>query len=95
MSDALAEAERDLKQAQQILSSGRPRDGEEEWMLLATLIGEADLAFQSERRRNPTVTFPLLDTVVAEFYEMTAGFTDPVFLRSTGAARRRNKALFG
>jgi hypothetical protein len=95
VSDALAEPERDLKQAQQILSSGRPGDGAEEWMLLATLIGEADLAFQEERRCNPTLTFPLLDMVVAEFYEMTAGFTDPVFLQSTGAARRRNKPLFG
>jgi hypothetical protein len=91
----LADAERDLKQAQQILKEGPPRDGSEEWLLVATLICEADLIFQEARRRNPTLTFPLLDEVVAELYEMTAGFTDPAFVRSTSAARRRNKSLFG
>lgn len=94
MSDDLAKAERDLKQAQDILAHGRPRDGAEEWLLVATLIGEADLVFQHARRRDPSLTFPLLDTVIEELYEMTAGFTDPVFLRGTRAARRRNPALF-
>ena len=95
MNDDLADAERSLKQAQQVMSSGRPGDDAEEWLLLATLIGEADLDFQQARQRNPGLTFPLLETVVAELYEMTAGFTDPVFLRMTRAARRRNRALFG
>ena len=90
----LADAERSLRQAQHILVSGRPADGAEEWLLLATLIGEADLEFQNARRANPTLTFPLLEAVVAEFYEVTDGFTDPAFLRSTRAARRRNPTLF-
>ncbi|HEX8535035.1 MAG TPA: hypothetical protein VF662_12780 [Allosphingosinicella sp.] len=94
MTSGLADAEGDLKQAQDILRHGSPSDGET-WLLLATLVGEADLAFQAAKRRNPYLTFPLLDDVVEEFREMTAGFTDPVFLRATGAARRRNRALFG
>jgi hypothetical protein len=94
MSNDLAEAERDLKQAQHILAVGRPLDGAEEWLLVATLVGEADLVVQDARRRDPSLTFPLLDTVIEELYEMTAGFTDPVFLRGTRAARRRNPALF-
>lgn len=94
MRDDLAEAERDLKQAQNILAHGRPLDGAEEWLLVASLIGEADLVFQEARRRDPSLTFPLLDKIVEELCEMTAGFTDPVFLRGTRAARRRNPALF-
>jgi hypothetical protein len=93
--DDPAAAEQDLKYAQHIMDVGRPNDDAEEWLLLATLIGEADLAFQERRRRDPSATWPLLETVVQEFYEMTAGFTDPVFLRMTGAARRKNQALFG
>jgi hypothetical protein len=77
------------------MASGRPQDDAEEWGLLASLIGEADLDFQAARRGNPALTFPLLETVVEEFYEMTDGFTDPLFLRSTRPARRRNRALFG
>jgi hypothetical protein len=93
--DDPAAAEWGLKYAQRIMHVGRPDDDAEEWLLLATLIGEADLAFQERRRRNPSITWPLLETVVEEFYEMTAGFTDPVFLRMTRAARRKNQALFG
>ena len=95
MNENLADAERALKQARQVMQTGRPRDDAEEWLLLATLIGEADLAFRRAREPNPALTFPLLETVVAELYEMTGGFTDPVFLRMTRAARRRNRALFG
>ena len=94
MDEELAKAERSLTQAQRIMRHGRPSDDAEEWLLLATLVGEADLTFQATRQRNPSLTFPLLETVVAELYEMTAGFTDPVFLRMTRAARRRNPALF-
>jgi hypothetical protein len=91
----LAGAERSLKQAQHVMSHGRPSDDAEEWLLLATLIGEADSDFRTARQHNPSLTFPLLEIVVEELYEMTAGFTDPVFLRMTRAARRRNRALFG
>jgi hypothetical protein len=91
----LANAEHSLKYAQQIMRHGRPRDDAEEWLLLATIIGDADLDFQKARRSDPALAFPLLEAVVEELYEMTAGFTDPVFLRMTRAARRRNRALFG
>jgi hypothetical protein len=94
VSDDLADAERYLKQAQQVMRSGRPGDDAEEWGLLAYLVGAADLEFQKARQSNPALTFPLLETVVAELYGMTAGFTDPVFLRMTRAARRRNRSLF-
>jgi len=95
VNDELAGAERGLAQAQRIMSHGRPSDDAEEWLLLATLVGEADLAFQAARRQNPALTYPLLEAAVAELYAMTAGFTDPVFLRMTKAARRQNRALFG
>jgi hypothetical protein len=91
----LAEFENGLKQVQHILSNGRPSDGAEEWLLVTTIIGEADLALQEARGSNPTVELPLLDAVVAELYEMTAGFTDPEFLRATKPARRQNPRLFG
>lgn len=94
MSVDLAEFEAGLRQAQRILSSGRPSDGAEEWLLVATIIGESDLALREARRNNPTLILPLLDAVIAELYEMTAGFTDQEFLRLTGPARRRNRKLF-
>lgn len=95
MSINLTEIEDGLKQAQHILSNGRPKDGAEEWLFVTTMIGEADLALQEARRRDPLLTSPLLEAVVAELYEMTAGFTDQEFLRLTGPARRRNRRLFG
>jgi hypothetical protein len=95
MSEEWAEAERSLMQAQTIMRAGRPKDAAEEWLLLASLIGEADLTFQAIRKRNSSVKFPLLEAAIGELYEMTAGFTDPAFLRQTRAARRRNRALFG
>ncbi len=76
------------------MSCGRPHN-DDDWLLLACNIGEADLAFQEARRRNPSLEFPLLETVIEELYEMSAGFTDPEFLRATGPARRRNRKLFG
>ena len=95
-SDAsLAKLEPALRQAQHIISFGRPGDGAEEWLLVAGLIADADLAFQEARRRNPRLEFPLLEAVIADLYEITAGFTDPEFLRQTRAARRANPRLFG
>ena len=86
--------ERDLNQAIHLL---RHRPGPEQggWDLITSLIGEADLAFREASRRNPNLQLPLLDEAVAQLYEMTGGFTDPEFLRSTGPARRRNRQLFG
>ncbi|HEX8127134.1 MAG TPA: hypothetical protein VF548_16280 [Allosphingosinicella sp.] len=91
---ALARAGRNLEQACRIMAPGRPRDGSEEWLLLATLIGEADLAFREARSRDPSLELPLLEKAIEEYYDMTGGFTDPEFLRLTRAARRRNPKLF-
>ena len=88
----LDEAERALKQAQTIL--GHPHRYEaEEWMLLATLVGEADLAI----RRNPSAApqlKALLDVVVEDLRDVTKNFTLPAFLDGSRAARRHNKNLF-
>ena len=86
------EAERALRQAQRILS--HPSGYEpEEWMLLATLVGEADLAIRLDPLATPTLK-ALLEDVVAELREATSDFTNRAFLSSTRAARRANKDLF-
>lgn len=92
--DSLEVTECRLKQAQQILQSGRRSFQGEEWILLASIVGEADLVIQKARRRDPTLEFPLLETVVAELREVTSDFTYPVFVRSTRATRRRYRSLF-
>ena len=89
----LEEAERWLEVAHRILDTGSGHDSDT-WLHLASIAGEADLAVQEERRRNPTFELPLLETVVAELRQATANFTDLEFLRSTGPARRRNPKLF-
>jgi len=66
----------------------------DEWLLIATLVGEADLVIEEERRSNPALEVPMLDEVVSDFKEITSDFTDPAFLNATGAARRRNLSLF-
>jgi hypothetical protein len=86
------EAERALRQARDILAHpGRYQP--EEWMLLATLVGEADLAIRQDAQASPDAKV-LLKEVVADFRTVTKDFTDPEFLRGSRAARRRNLALF-
>jgi hypothetical protein len=63
-------------------------------MLLATLVGEADLVIRQAQRTDPSLRMPLLDKVIDEFREVTRDFTDPRFLRASRAARRRNLDLF-
>jgi hypothetical protein len=89
---SLAQAERKLEQARCILWHPVNLDPEE-WMLVATLVGEADLIIQADGQASAELR-NLLQEVLCEFREVTNGFTDPVFLRSTRAARRRNKELF-
>ncbi len=91
--ERLAQADRALRQALAILA--HPVNLQpEEWMLVATLVGEADLVAREEQQRNPTSHMPLLEQAVTELREITGGFTDKEFLMSTGAARRRNTRLF-
>jgi hypothetical protein len=62
-------------------------------MLVATLVGEAHLIVHADAQASAELR-NLLQGVVADLREVTDGFTNPAFLRSTGAARRRNKELF-
>ncbi|MEO5773251.1 MAG: hypothetical protein ABIQ32_03920 [Sphingomicrobium sp.] len=87
-----AEAERALKQAQRILAHPINLDPDE-WMLVATLIGEADLTIRADGKAGGGLR-SLLQEVVGELRDATNGFRDPEFVRSTRAARRRNKDLF-
>ena len=90
---ALEQAERDLRRAQHILEHQGGGYSSDEWLLLASLVGEADLAIRQDPSAAPDVKL-LLAEVVASFREATIGFTDPAFLRGSRPARRRNKQLF-
>ena len=87
-----AEAKRQLEQARRIVA--HPANLlPEEWLLLATLVGEAELAIRADPEAGDELR-DLLRQVVGELRELTHGFTDPAFLRSSLAARRRNPGLF-
>lgn len=89
----VAEAEADLRRARELLS-GSGRYDSYDWLLLATLIGEADLVLREARKQIPRLHVPLLDEVREELRTQTSNFTDDDFLRSSRAARRRNPELF-
>jgi hypothetical protein len=65
-----------------------------EWLLIATLVVEADGALKNAQGSDPTVRLPILDTVVEELREATSNFSDAGFLRATKPARRHNPSLF-
>lgn len=91
--DKAAGIERALRQAHHILSvQGRP--GLEEWLLIATNIGEADLAIRRLAPEDAARLRPMLEEALRELRDQTDTFTDAEFLRVTKAARRRNPALF-
>lgn len=50
----VAEAEADLRRAREFLS-GSGRSDSYDWLLLATLIGEADLVLQEARKQIPSL----------------------------------------
>jgi hypothetical protein len=81
-----------LDQAKRILVVSGQYEADE-WMLLATLIGDADLILREEEDSHPELR-DLLGDVVQELKDVTRNFTAPEFLRSTRAARRRNRELF-
>ena len=88
----LEEAESALRQSQRILAHPTGYQPEE-WMLLATLVGEADRAIRQDPLASSSLK-GLLEKVISDFREATSDFTDPAFLRASRAARRRNKDLF-
>ena len=89
----LGKAIRELEQARQILTYPNNLQPEE-WLLLATLVGEADLAIREEQLANPSLQIPLHDEVITELRALTKDFTDPAFVRAAAPARRRNRELF-
>jgi hypothetical protein len=92
--ERLAEAERSLRQTLQVMAYPESGYQPEEWTFLATLIGEAGLVLRDEPQVHHSSAAALLDRAVDELRSITKGFTDPTFLKATGAARRRNPALF-
>ena len=90
-SDSFAKAQRDLARALRLLE-GPGGYNSDEWLLLATLVGEADLVLHEANK--PATLTALLDQVVEEFRSATSNFTDVEFLKSTKPARRRNPRLF-
>ena len=91
----LAEAERRLKYAHHILTySSLASFQPEEWMLLASLVGEADLAIRTAPEEYSLALKPVLETVVALFRAETDGFRNIEFQRHARAARRQYRDLF-
>jgi hypothetical protein len=88
----LTEVRCSLDQAKRILD-GTGRYVAEEWMLLATLVGDADLVLRGDRQAEPEL-LRALDEVVKDLKEVTSNFTSPDFLKASASARRRNPELF-
>jgi hypothetical protein len=88
----MAKARRDLEQALHVMAGGGSYQAEE-WMLLATLVGEADLALRAAPAEEAAPLLPLLDRATTELRDITDGFSRAEYLSATGAARRRNPAL--
>lgn len=65
-----------------------------DWLLVATLVVEADGALKNAQDADPSVCLPILDTVIEELREATSNFSDAGFLRATKSARRHNPSLF-
>ena len=89
----LARAELCLTQAHGVLRVPL-RYQPEEWMLLAGLIAEAENDIREAQADDPDAHLSLFDTVMEEFRDATANFTNIDFLQSTRAVRRRWKAFY-
>ena len=91
----LAEAEQDLNRALDILTNSPMTHLQpEEWIHLATLVGEAALVINLARENDPAVLKPLLENTIAAFRAETDNFRDVEFQRSARAVRRRYRDLF-
>lgn len=91
--DKIAKAKQDLRQALQILTCGMDY-ASEEWALLATLLGDADLALDDAALSDVRALAPLRDEVLRQLRGLTEDFSDPTFLRASRSARRRNPRPF-
>ena len=83
---------RDLETAIHLLA-GCDRLVPEQWLLVATLIAEADLSLRARHPVDQSL-MPFLERAIDDLREVTRDFTDREFVRSTRAARRRNPTLF-
>ena len=83
----LTQVRRSLDQAKRLLD-GAGRYDAAEWMLLATLVGDADLIVRGDPQIDPDLR-AVMDRVVLDLREVTSNFTSPEFLLATAAARRR------
>jgi len=84
----LEKAEARLQRARQLLNSSGHLDSYD-WPLVVSLIVEAqELLAQAGKRTR------LLDEVLDELRLETSNFSNPIFLRSTRAARRHAPSLF-
>lgn len=90
----LERAIQDLERVDWILRHGPDRYQGEEWMLLATLVVEADKAIDEARAADPDVQVAPFDIVMDALSDAPRGFTGLDFLRSTRAVRRQGPALF-
>jgi hypothetical protein len=92
--DSSAEqAEQDLRQALRILSTpGKYQP--EEWLLIATLIIDADRVIRENRLDDSPLRLQLFDEVMEALRDLTMNFTDAEFLRASRAARRHRPELF-
>ena len=65
-----------------------------DWMLVATLLVEAERALERAKQSDPAVHLRLLDEVVEELRDAIENFTNSDFVRATKAARRDRPSLF-
>jgi hypothetical protein len=87
------EAERHLARARRILAQPATLDSHE-WMLLATLMVDADAALLSNKTDGHAQELALFASVLEELREVTDDFTDTKFLSASRAARRHKPSLF-
>ncbi|QAY75405.1 hypothetical protein [Sphingosinicella sp. BN140058] len=76
MSDTFHRASEAAQRAHDLLAQRATLDSYD-WLLVATLLVEADEALERAKQSNPAVELPLLDEVVEELRDATENFTKP------------------
>jgi hypothetical protein len=87
------QARRAAERAQRLLAQPVTLDTYD-WGLVATLILEADEALGRAQDHDPSITLPLLETVLEELRDVTSDFTSPAFVKATKPERRQKPRLF-